>query len=264
MKKILLTFDVEEFDLPREFRQKISDKETYEISKNGLDKIIFLLNKQRIKATFFTTTNFAMKYPSLVKSLSQEGHEIACHGYCHSDCYAQDISKIPIAKKEIEKILGKKIKGFRAPRFEIRNISKLSEFGFEYDSSSHPTIAPGKYLNFNQKRKIHKIGNIKEIPLSTLPLFPFLRAPFNWYMFRHFPMIYGKLFAGINFSFSDYLMMIFHPWEFVDLDKHNIPPAFKKNSGEKLLKKLEEYILFCKKKNWKFDTVERFLSKRII
>ncbi|MBU2104466.1 MAG: polysaccharide deacetylase family protein [Nanoarchaeota archaeon] len=264
MKKVLLTFDVEEFDLPREFGQKISDKEMYETSKNGLDKITFLLNKYNLKSTFFTTANFAKKHPKSIINLENQGHEIACHGYCHSDCYTKGTSKIPLAKKEIEKIIGKKIKGFRAPRFEINDISKLSEFEFEYDSSSHPTIAPGKYFNFNQKRKIHKMGNITEIPLSTLPLFPFLRAPFNWYMFRHFPMIYGKLFASINFSFSNYLMMIFHPWEFVDLNKYNIPMAFKKKSGENLFKKLEKYILFCKKKNWEFDTVEGFLSKRII
>ena len=37
MKKILLTFDAEEFDLPREFNQEISDDAMYEISKEGTE-----------------------------------------------------------------------------------------------------------------------------------------------------------------------------------------------------------------------------------
>jgi hypothetical protein len=260
MKKILLTFDVEEFDVPREFGKEISDREMHEISRQGLISIIEKLGNHNLKSTFFTTANFAMNHPILIRKLSKDGHEIACHGHCHSDSCIKNISSADSAKKEIEKITGKKILGFRAPRFEIKNISELSKFGFLYDSSVHPTIAPGRYLNLSQKRKIHKIGNITEIPLSTLPFFPFLRAPFNWYMFRHFPLAYGKFFAGVNFYFSGYLMMVFHPWEFVDLGKYDIPSAFKKRSGGHLHKKLEKYIQFCKSKNWKFETVSNFLQ----
>lgn len=261
MKKILLTFDAEEFDLPKEFGKIISEEEMQKISRDGMDKIISFLREQELNSTFFTTAVFAKKNPVKIKKISDEQNEIASHGYSHSDDYSENssFSKIQQAKQEIEKIIRKPVKGFRAPRFKIKNISELSKFGFLYDSSIHPTLAPGKYLNFNQKRKIHQIGDITEIPLSTLPLFPFFRAPFNWYIFRHFPMMYGKIFASINFSFSPYLMLIFHPWEFVDLREHDLPKAFKKNSGDKLLKKLEKYIKFCKKKNYRFETIEKFL-----
>jgi len=258
MKKILLTFDVEEFDLPREHGQNLGEKE-FEISKEGLIIIKELLERHNLKSTLFTTADFAKKFPVLIRDLSKE-HEIACHGYCHSDSCIEDISRVGLAKKEIEEIIGKKINGFRAPRFEIKDIHALSDFGFIYDSSVHPTIAPGRYFNVSEKRKIHKKGEIIEIPLSTLPLFPFLRAPFNWYLFRHFPSVYGKLFTQINFSFSPYLTLIFHPWEFVDLSKQNIPKAFVKNSGEPLLKKLEKYIFFCKKKKYDFKTMGDFLN----
>lgn len=264
MKKILLTFDVEEFDLPTEYAQKISETEMYETSKQGLDNLKNLLDKHSIKSTFFTTANFAKKYPQKIKTLSKEGHEIACHGFCHSDSCITDLSTIKLAKKEIEKIIKKEIAGFRAPRFEIKDISKLSDYGFLYDSSLHPTIAPGKYFNFHQKRTIHKKGKIIEIPLSTLPLFPFIRSPFNWYMFRHFPFVYGTTFAKINFYYSNYLTMLFHPWEFVDLKKFQIPKAFKKNSGNELLKKFEKYISFCKKQKYNFNTIREYLSKRAI
>lgn len=260
MKKILLTFDVEEADVLNEFGESVNKEEEFEISKQGLLSLLELLNTFNLKSTFFTTADFAKKYPTIIRDLSKE-HEIACHGYCHSESCIENFSRIGPAKKEIEKIIKKPVNGFRAPRFEINDIPSLSNFGFSYDSSVYPTIAPGKYININQKRKIHKFGDITEIPLSTLPLFPFLRAPFNWYMFRHFPPTYGKFFTIMNFTFSDYLMLIFHPWEFVDLNEFNIPQAFKKGSGEQLLKKLERYFIFAKKR-YEFNSVDNYLKTR--
>jgi len=258
-KLILLSFDLEEFDLPKEFNQTIDEKDMYEISRMGLSKIMDIIEKQKIKATFFTTAKFALEFPGIIRNISKM-HEIASHGYAHSDSYFGDLSRIKKAKKETERIIKKKVEGFRAPRFEISNIKKLHELGFSYDSSIHPTIAPGKYFKINQNRKAHKIGEITEIPLSTLPLFPFLRAPINWYMFRHFPKIYRQMYARINSAFSDYLMLIFHPWEFIDISRFNIPNHFKKNSGQIALENLENYIIWCKKRNYKFITFSEFNS----
>jgi len=255
----LLSFDLEEFDLPKEFNQFIDENEMYEISKQGLKNILNLLAKHKIRATFFITTNFAKKYPELIKQMSKI-HEIASHGYSHSDNYLEDISQIKSAKQELEKIIGKSIYGFRAPRFKINNIAGLHELGFEYDSSCHPTIAPGKYLKIKQNRKIHKLGNIVEIPLSTLPIFPFLRAPINWFIFKNFPKAYRKIFAKINFIFSDYLMLIFHSWEFYNISNFRIPSSYKKYSGKTMSDKLNNYLCWLKKINTEFITISDFLK----
>ncbi len=155
MKHILLTFDVEEFDWPLQFGHPMTQKQMFEIPKKGLTDTLALLDKYDVQATFFTTANFAKKYSSLIKQMSKK-HEIACHGYQHSDSYMKDLSKLSRAKDELEKIIQKKITGFRAPRFEIKNISELSRFGFLYDSSMHPTFIPGRYQNVSKKRTIHK------------------------------------------------------------------------------------------------------------
>ena len=84
MKKILLTFDLEEFDLPKEFNINLSEDQMYKISLRGLNKIQELLKKHNLTATFFTTANFAKKYPKTIKQLSKDNHEIASHGYSHS------------------------------------------------------------------------------------------------------------------------------------------------------------------------------------
>lgn len=250
MKRILLTFDLEEFDLIQ------NEESKFAITKNGLENLLTLLNKYNLSATFFTTANFAKRYPQFIRELS-ENYEIACHGYNHSDNYKKDISKIYLAKKEIEKIIGEKIHGFRAPRFEIKNISTLSDFYFEYDSSIHPTWIPGRYFNLFKNKKVHKIGNISEVPLSVLPI---IRLSIFWLAFKNFPLIYSKIFTKINFISSDYTMLVFHPWEFADLRNIKISHYLKKKSGMDLIKMLERYILFCRKNNCSFLTVYDFLK----
>ena len=256
MKYILLTFDLEEFDLPLEFGQPTSQKQMFEIPKNGLINLISLLNKYNLRATFFTTAIFAKKYPLLLKQISEK-HEIACHGYAHSDSYVKDISRIQSARIEIEKIIKKEIKGFRAPRFKINNIHLLSGLNFLYDSSIHPTFIPGRYMNLFKKRKIHKISEVIEVPLSVLPI---TRLPIFWLAFKNFPLFYSKIFTKINFLFDNYTLLMFHPWEFADLSSINIP-KYIKGDYRKLLDKLEKYIRFCKKSGYEFETIEDYLQK---
>ena len=258
MKNILLTFDVEEFDLPREHSIYLTTEQEFKISKQGLISILELLSKHKIIATFFTTATFAKTYPKLIKSISDKEHEIACHGYSHQDNYLdnKDFQKINKAKKEIEKIIKTKINSFRAPRFQIKKISHLAEFGFKYDSSIHPTFVPGRYIKLSEKRNIHKIGNITEIPPTTLPLF---RIPISWIFFKNTPTFWHKLFTKINHLSSNYTMLLFHPWEFSDLRKILIPNYIK----TKAKNKLEKYIIFCKKNKFKFTTISDFLNPEI-
>jgi polysaccharide deacetylase family protein (PEP-CTERM system associated) len=89
----------------------------------------------------------AERYPSLIRQIQKEGHEIACHGYAHRLIYAQsreefrqDIKK---SKAILEDITGSEVMGFRAPNYSITNKSQwafgvLAEEGFKYDSSIFP------------------------------------------------------------------------------------------------------------------------------
>ena len=228
----------------------------YEISMNGLSNITSMLNKHDIKATFFVTANFAKKYPKILINLSEEGHEIASHGYDHSFSN-QSLNQIKKAKQEKEEIIGRMIIGYRAPRFNTMHLKDLPSLGFFYDSSIHPTFIPGRYMNLFKKRGVHKIGNMIEIPPSVLP---FVRLPIFWLAFKNFPEFYPKIFTKINFIFSDYLMLVFHSWEFANLENIKIPKFIKRKNGEEMLNLLEDYIIFSKK--YHFDTVGNFLKIR--
>ena len=49
--KILLSFDVEEFDLPREHGEEISLEEGLKVSAEGLKRILEVLNETGVKVT---------------------------------------------------------------------------------------------------------------------------------------------------------------------------------------------------------------------
>ena len=76
---ILLSFDIEEFDMPLEYNGEISFEEQIAVSRGGLERILDLLKKHNAKATFFSTVVFAEQCQDLVNRLLKEGHELASH-----------------------------------------------------------------------------------------------------------------------------------------------------------------------------------------
>ncbi|MEH7085905.1 polysaccharide deacetylase family protein [Neobacillus drentensis] len=48
-------------------------------------RILDVLKKHKVKATFFLTGTWVEKYPSLAKKIVEEGHEIGNHSYSHPD-----------------------------------------------------------------------------------------------------------------------------------------------------------------------------------
>ena len=79
---IYLSFDTEEFDVPCDYGVQYSpEKEGIEVSCYGTEKILDLLDRENVKATFFCTAVFASAKPDLIKRMVKSGHEIASHGY---------------------------------------------------------------------------------------------------------------------------------------------------------------------------------------
>ena len=74
--KILLSFDVEEFDMPLEYGQSISLDEQLAVGLAGLKELIPVWEHYNTTTTLFTTAQFAKAYPDIMKSLASN-HEIA-------------------------------------------------------------------------------------------------------------------------------------------------------------------------------------------
>jgi peptidoglycan-N-acetylglucosamine deacetylase len=197
--------------------------------------ILDLFDKYDVKATFFTLGYIGEQFPELVKEISKKGHEIASHSYSHLDLRKhtkENVEKDLVKSINIlEKIVGKEIKGFRAPFFSLDQNSfwAMEIIGkyFKYDSSIFPTKtplygipdAPRFQYNPSLENPIMKDKDSKltEIPLATYK-FPLVRnIPIaGGFYLRFLPyFIMKKGIEKLNSS-TNRAMIYIHP---KDLDK---------------------------------------------
>ena len=245
MKYLLLSFDLEEFDICK----NLNELERNKISLEG-SKIIRELVSE---STFFITGVFAERNKEFVKSLIKDGHEIALHGLEHKDDYftlskEESFERIKKGKEILEGVIGDKIVGFRAPRLRFKHYDILRDLGVKYDSSFHPTYVPKRYNNFLGKRKVFFRDGVKVIPISVTPV---LKVPFSWFWFRNFGLNYSKMCSRLSLINNNFINIFFHSWEFADLKESNIGFLYKRNTGEKLADNLKKYIKWCEKNNLK-------------
>jgi peptidoglycan/xylan/chitin deacetylase (PgdA/CDA1 family) len=112
-----------------------------QFARVGVDRILRLLDRYGIRATFFTPAWTARQYSELVHEIVQRGHEIAAHGYLHENLSELDENKERGVHEKSMKMLaetaGKKPVGFRAPYWEWsqRTLGFLRKYQFAYDSS---------------------------------------------------------------------------------------------------------------------------------
>lgn len=143
------------------------------VSDNTL-KILDILSKRGVRATFFVLGFVAEKHPELIAKINRSGHEIATHGYAHRRVYTltpelfrEDLKR---AMGTISAITEKPVKGYRAPEWSIRDDSLwglhiLQEEGFEYDSS----MAPLPIIGNPTYSKIPHALNLAAGPLWEFP-----------------------------------------------------------------------------------------------
>jgi peptidoglycan/xylan/chitin deacetylase (PgdA/CDA1 family) len=252
MPKILLSFDVEEFDMPLEYNFNISIETQMEIGKKGLDNLMPILNNDNYTTTLFTTANFANHYPDLIKTLSDK-HEIASHTFYHSNFTTADLLS---SRLRLSEITEKPITGLRMPRMRLVPMKDIQEAGYLYDASMNPTWLPGRYNNFNKPRTLYKEEGMIRIPASVSPNF---RIPLFWLSFKNFPYALYLRLALQTLRKDGYLSLYFHPWEFTNINAFGLPKYTIKGSDNELLDKLYQ-LLSDLIKQAEFCTMSDFLE----
>ncbi len=256
---VLLSFDIEEFDMPFEYGREISFQEQISISKQGTAIVLTILKRQGIKATFFCTATYAMNDPETIKRMIDEGHEVASHGYYHSDFKPEHLLS---SKKVLEELTGIEVAGFRMARMMPVDEKEIAKAGYVYNTSLNPTYLPGRYNNFSKPRTYYMHEGIIQIPASVTPL---IRFPLFWLSFHNLPMPMYKSMCKWAYREDGYLNLYFHPWEFTPLgDKRfNFPRYVSKNTGEKMAQRMERLIMCMKAEGHKFGTFKEFIEMRI-
>jgi hypothetical protein len=232
---ILLSFDVEEFDMPLEYGQAIPEEEQMRVSAGGLQRILELLDRTGVRATFFTTANFARHHEEFIRRIAA-GHEIASHGYIHAALHEGDLAR---SKAELERITGAPVVGFRRAKMAPTDEQSLVQAGYRYDSSENPTWIPGRYNHFFAPRKPFLRQGLLHIPASATPL---VRFPLFWLSFKNFPLGVIKAASRWVLASSPCLNLYYHPWEFADLQPYRLPRYAKQMDGTALLGRLERYV----------------------
>ena len=236
------------------------------------EKVLSLLKDARTKATFFVLGYVAERFPDLVRSIEDQGHEVASHGYAHRRISDQNPREFEDDVKRsvaiLEGITGKKVKGYRAPQFTVVKetlwaLDVLRKLGMEYDSSIFPVKTPlygipdAPLYPYAIESSNGKEGNgFMEIPLSIYTA-PFLgkRIPVaGGFYFRFFPYYFIRhALKSINRR-GNVAVCYIHPWEF-DPDKPRMEGLrwyhyYRIAATEKKFRKLLADFTFTSTEDW--------------
>lgn len=240
------------------------------ITKSTL-KILDLLKKHNITATFFVIADEVERYPIIMKALKESKHEIACHSLHHQvpfDTKTKELiqpieewkSDLIKAKSILENYFEREVIGYRAPGAYFANwmIPILEELGFKYDSSISfnslynktnvelKNIPQNPYL-LNSKDLTNKNPdtNLTEFPWANYNLFGYKIPMGGAYFFRLFGYNFFKFVIKNNLKNGN-TMFYFHS---LDITEEKIPlennkkrPLFWIGKGEKCFRNISVLV----------------------
>jgi polysaccharide deacetylase family protein (PEP-CTERM system associated) len=221
-----LTIDVEDYFQVSAFdshvRRDAWEKMPSRIERN-VDQLLQLLDDRRARATFFTLGWIAERYPSLIRRIVRQGHELASHGYGHHRASELDhvafSHDIRHAKKLLEDIAGTAVIGYRAPSFSIGKgnlwaFDCIAAAGYRYSSSIYP-VQHDHYGMPDAPRFPHRVRDgLLEIPVTTTRLFGRNLPAGGGGYFRLAPYNVSRwAIARVNRQEQRPAIFYFHPWE---------------------------------------------------
>ncbi|MGH7491966.1 MAG: XrtA system polysaccharide deacetylase [bacterium] len=236
--KNALTVDVEDWFHVSLFRHKIRRDEWEQMKPTVVENTCRVLNlfaQKNVKATFFVLGWVAERYPEIVTTIKEFGHEIASHGYGHQIVYElspeEFFNDIEKSLKILQDLTGDPVQAYRAPSYSITKSSMwawetLAQLGIKYDSSifpvKHDLYGIPDAPRFPFEIRLASGPALVEFPLSTVVL-----------MGKNIPMAGGGYLRLYPYWFIRNSMrrinaegkpaiLYFHPWE-VDPELPRIP-----------------------------------------
>ena len=250
-KKIFLTIDFE--DLYFDYKRTLKIKQNKDFKEEALwESYRFIslqleLIKKNLKITFFCTGLLAKQFPDLIKKISRDGHEIACHYFYHDYVNRDRINNfeenINFALDSLTACASNKINGFRAPYFSLNTKDyeyyKILSKYFLYDSS----------LNISEESECRLLDIATN---NNLIFFPVANYKFIIYFnFRlggtYFKILNIKTIDSIyNFHLNKNLLPIIylHPYEF-DYSKSFLVPYSELKKTKENFKNYFRQYLWC-------------------
>lgn len=260
---LLFSIDLEDV------RDQVSNGSTYrEGVPENTQRYLEFLQQHNTKATFFVVGNVARKYPSLIKEIIADGHEIACHSDKHIQLNEQTPEEfLEDVRRNLDSLYtagAEDVIGYRAPTFSLTEQTQwaygcLSESGFKYSSSVLPAANPlFGWKEFGRKPKY--VQGVYEIPI-TLHAIPFLQLPLaGGVYFRVIPYPLINYSARYHLKLGGPITTYLHPYDIdtsqerfmhPDLDNKKYLNYLMYVNRSKVLKKLESLLSISKPISYK-------------
>jgi len=137
-------------------------------SRAAMKRILDLLDRFKIKATFFVPAVTAKLYPNDMKEIIARGHEIGLHGWIHErNSQLTELQERQLMTKSMQiltEISGRKPVGIRTPSWDYSpsTLKIIRELGLLYDSSLMADDRPYEVL-FEGKRT-----GVVELPVEWI------------------------------------------------------------------------------------------------
>jgi peptidoglycan/xylan/chitin deacetylase (PgdA/CDA1 family) len=163
----------------------------------GARRILDLLDRFDIRATWFVPGHTADTYPDIVAEVHARGHEIGHHGYCHENPIALDLDQerevIEKGINALQRLTGERPRGYRSPSWDLspHTIQLLLEYSFSYDSSMmgddfHPYwCRHGDAFDLRSAYRFGEPVDLVEMPvtwgLDDFPAFEYVSLPAKLY-----------------------------------------------------------------------------------
>jgi peptidoglycan/xylan/chitin deacetylase (PgdA/CDA1 family) len=270
----------------------------YEGLIHATPRILDLLAKHDIGATFFFTGDAAKSHRGTVKAVDRAGHEVGCHSLYH-ETVGDELFSIPgvkpllpeectrrieVATAWVQEVLGGKVTSFRAPRLwgSTAMLNALESLGYTADASYPLYFYRERLFPYHPSRMdwtkeghlcILEIPNFADMTISSLD--PYGRDRDQWPLFRTEGA--RSLMRHVDAMLAFYrlkrlpavLCFYFHPWEFHKMPRGLIhygegavlpDPFIVKNCGAKALTELDRLIVMLKDRGVSFITARKLAS----
>ena len=260
--------------------------------QQGTPRLLDLLERQGVAATFYFTGACARANPKILTAVRKGGHEIGCHSVFH-ETVGDALFDIPgltpllpeevphrlaVATDWVAEVSGERPVSFRAPRLfgSTAMINALEELGYLTDASYPMYYYRERLSPYHPSREAWtQEGNLRilELPnfadLSMDSKDPYGRDRDQWPLFRtsgaEALLRHVDGFCGYcrTRNTAPFLCFYLHPWEFHEMPQGDLrfgegtirPDAFiVKNCGDYALQQLDALITQLKRRGARFLT----------
>ena len=196
------------------------------------DRLLSFLRRARMRCTFFVVGEIAERFPTALRAIAAEGHELACHTHTHlplSEHTPASLRQDLLRNLDAVRACAQgPVIGFRAPILSLTPQTSwahalLADLGFKYSSS----VLPGRnplygWPGFGPAPRL--IDRITEIPITLAPFGPFgaLSLPIGaGTYFRCLPMPLIRRAFDTCARREQPIVGYFHPYD-IDADQQRV------------------------------------------